>query len=319
MSRNSPEPDPRNRLNDLANRDFLRATKSFWVSEGDGVQIKGWSREGWEAFARWLRQEQGEEAAERLLGQLAPSVLWSRTPPRDRLKHQHPATFSERDVARIIELFTKRGERVLDPFVGSGSTLIACAELERHGTGIELIPRWAEIARQRLEALETGSDHQQLVLGDARSVLLELPENHFQLVVTSPPYWSILRKPPGLKAQAERLEKGLDTRYSDDPSDLGNIADYHEFLDEVAGVLALTGRCLEPGRFMAVVVSDFRHGPTFHLYHADLAARIEDHGLPLKGLTVLVQDNKNLYPFGIPYTFISNIHHQYILIFQEPR
>ena len=37
----------------------------------------------------------------------------------------------------------------------------------------------------------------------------------------------------------------------------------------------------------------------------------------LKGVTILIQDNKNLYPLGIPYAFVSNIHHQYVLIFQK--
>ena len=55
------------------------------------------------------------------------------------------------------------------------------------------------------------------------------------------------------------------------------------------------------------------------MYHADLATMIERHGLPPKGITVLLQNNKNLYPFAIPYAFVSNIHHQYILIHQKPK
>ena len=49
------------------------------------------------------------------------------------------------------------------------------------------------------------------------------------------------------------------------------------------------------------------------------AAAIERQGLALKGLTILAQDNKNLYPYAIPYAFVSNIHHQYVLEFQRPR
>ena len=37
----------------------------------------------------------------------------------------------------------------------------------------------------------------------------------------------------------------------------------------------------------------------------------------LEGITILVQDSKNLYPYGIPFAFVSNIHHQYILVFRR--
>ncbi|MCX6346243.1 MAG: DNA methyltransferase, partial [Armatimonadetes bacterium] len=78
------------------------------------------------------------------------SVWFSRPPFRDKLKAQHPATFAESDIVRLIEFFTKPGQRVLDPFLGSGSTLVACAQTDRNGTGVELVEHWAEIARQRI-------------------------------------------------------------------------------------------------------------------------------------------------------------------------
>ncbi|HEX2987213.1 MAG TPA: DNA methylase, partial [Chloroflexota bacterium] len=98
----------------------------------------------------------------------------------------------------------------------------------------------------------------------------------------------------------------------------GNIESYEDFLDELAQVFAGCQRVLKPKRYLAVVVSDFRHGPQFVLFHADLAKRIEQIGLPLRGITILLQDNKNLYPFGVPNAFVSNVHHQYILIHQKP-
>jgi len=119
-------------------------------------------------------------------------------------------------------------------------------------------------------------------------------------VVTSPPYWSILRKKAGIKAQQERQDKGLTTHYSEDPADLGNVADYGEFLTRLGEIFGECGRVLKPNRYMAVVVSDFRDGKRFVLYHADLAAEIERRGLALKGVTILLQDDKNLYPLRSP-------------------
>ena len=71
------------------------------------------------------------------------SVWFSRPPQRDELKAQHPATFAESDIIRLIEFFTRPGMTVLDPFLGSGSTLVACAQCGRAGVGIELVEHWA--------------------------------------------------------------------------------------------------------------------------------------------------------------------------------
>ena len=49
------------------------------------------------------------------------SVWFSRPPGRDKLKAQHPATFAETDIVRLIEYFTKRDQKVFDPFLGNFS------------------------------------------------------------------------------------------------------------------------------------------------------------------------------------------------------
>lgn len=319
-------PDPRNTLNDLPNRRWLQETKSFRFSQGGACAAPGDGRV-WEQFVGWLRDTRAPEEVEALLGQYDDSFVFSKAPPRSKLKALHPATFSEADVERLIRMFTKAGERVLDPFVGSGSTLIACAQAGRHGVGIELSEDWADVARRRIRdeaqapRLDMGDGAQttqlEVIVGDAREALDALPPDSFDFIVTSPPYWSILTKKAGLKAQAERKSRGLPTHYSDSVRDLGNIEDYEQFLAQLGAVFGCCLRVLRPRRYMAVIVSDFRHGPRFYLYHADLAARIEQAGFALKGLTILAQDNKNLYPFGIPNHFVSNIHHQYILVSQR--
>lgn len=249
------------------------------------------------------------------------SVWFSRPPQRDKLKAQHPATFAESDIIRLIRFFTKPGGKVLDPFVGSGSTLIACAQSGRCGTGIELVDHWADVARRRVAAeippVEAGQAQQTVLAGDAREVLPELADGSFDFAVTSPPYWMILRKDWDHKVKAERKAKGLKTRYSDEPSDLGNLGSYDEFLDELGKVFAECGRVLKKRRYMCVVVSDFRHKSKFVAYHADISRVIESVGFSLEGITVLVQDSKNLYPYGIPHAFVSNVHHQYILVFRR--
>ena len=244
------------------------------------------------------------------------SVWFSRPPQRDKLKEQHPATFAESDIVRLLEFFTKPGQAVLDPFVGSGSTLVACARSGRAGTGIELIEHWADVARQRV-APEDAEFEQKVLVGDSRLLLPDFPDQSFDFVVTSPPYWMILRKDWDHKVKAERKSKNLSTRYSDDENDLGNLESYEQFLGELGKVFAECRRVLRKKRYMCVVVSDFRHKSEFVAYHSDISREIESVGFSLEGITVLVQDSKNLYPYGIPYAFVSNIHHQYILVFRN--
>ena len=275
-----PRYDPRNKLNELSNVEWLTFTKSVWQS---------------------------------------------RPPPRDRLKEQHPATFAESDVEKLLLFFTKRGARVLDPFLGSGSTLIACLNTGRNGYGVELIARWFDTAHKRLErakesAGRIGSRRLQLQIlrGDSRVALNRFDPQFFDFIITSPPYWRILTKAKDHKSRRERLRKGLPTKYSEDSRDLGNTEDYNEFLGELAKVFAGCYRVLKSGKYMVVVVSDFRHGSRFIPFHNDLTMAVQSVGFTLEGITILVQDSKNLYPYGMPYAFVSNIHHQYILVFRRP-
>jgi len=263
--------DPRNKLNDLTNTEWIVETKSVW---------------------------------------------YSRPPRRDSRKIKHPATFAETDIERVIRFFTKDGERVLDPFLGTGSTLIACAQSGRIGTGIELINEWADVSRSRL--LDTPEGELQTVIeGDTRQMLPELPDESFEFVVTSPPYWMILNKDKDHKATKERTKKGLDTKYSDSENDLGNVKSYDEFLEQMQGIFTECGRLLASRRYMCIVVSDFRHKSDFVPYHQHICGVVEKSGFNLEGITILAQDSKGLYPYGMPYAFVSNIHHQYILVFRK--
>ncbi len=70
--------------------------------------------------------------------------------PDAKIERQHPAPFSFTDVGRLVRYFTKSGQTVLDPFLGVGSTLKACAVDQRKGIGIELNPDYVSIARKRL-------------------------------------------------------------------------------------------------------------------------------------------------------------------------
>ncbi len=271
--------DPRNTLNDLSSKEWVAETVSVWIQKGLGANH--------------------EDA---------------------KIERQHPAPFSFTDVSRLIRFFTKSGQTVLDPFVGVGSTLKACAIENRQGIGFELNPRYVELTKQRLEkevrTLFSTTNSQDIQTGDARLLVKNLEENSVDFVVTSPPYWNILHKQDH-KAKQERIANNLDTQYSDDELDLGNIQEYDKFLEELSSILGDCSRPLKPKKYMAIIVSDFRDKSKYVMFHADLARSLQMYGLELKGISILYQRHKRIFPYGYPFAYVPNIHHQYILILQN--
>ncbi|NCQ23571.1 MAG: site-specific DNA-methyltransferase [Roseovarius sp.] len=273
--------DPRNQLNELTAKEWIVETISVWNQRGLGAGH-----------------------------------------PDAKIERQHPAPFSFTDVGRLIRYFTKSGQTVLDPFVGVGSTLKACAVDQRKGIGIELNPHFAELSRERLDK-EVGDmfstvQDQVILEGDARDILPTIPDESVDFVVTSPPYWSILKKEDH-KVKQERLAHDLSTDYGDDPRDLAKIESYDEFLEELTRLFGECGRTLKPGKYMAIIVSDFRDKSRYIMFHADLARSLEAVGLEMRGLKVLYQRHKKVYPYGYPYSYVPNIHNQFILILQKPK
>src|SRR5438876_12278718 len=71
-----------------------------------------------------------------------------RPKPRGDQKLRHPASFPESLVREFILFFTKRGEIVIDPFLGTGSSLVAAVEAGRSGVGFEIVGKFAEISKR---------------------------------------------------------------------------------------------------------------------------------------------------------------------------
>lgn len=280
--------DPRNSLNDLNGSQWLPETKSFFYQKGLGAKH-----------------------------------------PHAQIERQHPAPYSFQDIAHLITFFTKKGMRVLDPFGGVGSTAKACELEGRLCTSIELQPRWRDLAVQRLET-EVGegtSQKHDFILGDSRTELRRLADSTFDFMVTSPPYWSILNKKADHKVMKERVANNLATNYSDDDAnDLANVESYEEFLKIlVDDVFLECARVLRPKKYMCLVVSDFRNKSEFISFHSDLIQAMnkrktsDGYQITLQGVKVLLQNHKTLLPYGYPFAYVENIHHQYILIFRKDK
>ena len=276
--------DKRNSLNDLTGKEWLPETKSYFFQKGLGADH--------------------EDAL---------------------IERQHPAPFSFQDIEKLILFFTKKGMQVLDPFGGVGSTAKACDLTNRTCTSIELSSKYHNLSILRLEKEvgEGASKRHVFINGDSREVLPSFASNSFDFVVTSPPYWGILNK-QDQKVKRERVANNLDTKYSDDERDLGNVIDYQDFLRILCQSFFLQcARVLRVNKYMALVVSDFRDKQRFVSFHSDLIGQLDGADIPtggklyLQGIKILIQNHKSLLPYGYPFSYVENIHHQYVLIFQK--
>jgi len=78
--------------------------------------------------------------------------VW-RFPPESARRVGHPAPFPEELPRRCIQLYTFKGDVVLDPFAGSGTTCVAAAKAGRHYVCIDSNEEYVRIARERLATI----------------------------------------------------------------------------------------------------------------------------------------------------------------------
>jgi site-specific DNA-methyltransferase (adenine-specific) len=97
----------------------------------------------------WHRSKRGKSDISKKEFMEWTSGVWN-FPGESKKRVGHPAPFPLELPKRCIKLFSFVGDVVLDPFLGSGTTLVACAKLGRKGIGVEIDRNYCEIAKQRL-------------------------------------------------------------------------------------------------------------------------------------------------------------------------
>jgi DNA modification methylase len=155
-----------------------------------------------------------------------------------RDKSLHPATFPISLSKKVMEPFTHERELVLDPFVGSGTTLVAANDLNRNALGLDLQQTYIDLCEKRLEQARLfGQAHQITVQDDARNISEYLEPETVGLVWTSPPYANLLNRERKNKSRRYGNSKQLGKveQYSQNPRDLGTMAigDYAEAMGDI--------------------------------------------------------------------------------------
>lgn len=236
-------------------------------------------------------------------------------PPRDEKEELHPAKFPEPLIKDFIEFFTQPTEIVLDPFLGTGSTLVACDMSNRQGIGVEIEERYADIARRRTK--------QPVIVGDARNLdeldILKDLNGKIDFAITSPPYWNMLKKSRGHVRSVSKIreELGADVFYGGKEGNLENIDSYEEYLDTLYLIFSKVHKLLRPNRYLVVIIQNvLTEGGDMKPVAWDLAKKLSGIFL-LKQERIWCQDNKPLGCWGYPYRYVSNVHHHYCLVFEK--
>ncbi len=238
-----------------------------------------------------------------------------------RDKKAHPATFPISLARRVIELFTHWGELVLDPFVGSGTTLVAAQDAGRNAIGFDLQESYIRLSAERLGL--PGETTQTAVQDDARNIPCYLQQSPVALIVTSPPYANLLNRKRQNKSRRNRDngQLGEIEQYSQDARDLG-IMPLEEYAQAMAGIYAGLLPLLRPGGHCVINVPDMWWEDERITIHLSLIDALRQAGYEFRN--TIIWDRTNIVNkvgiFGWPSNYITmGTTFEYILDFRRPK
>lgn len=229
------------------------------------------------------------------------------------LRKLHPSPKPPQLMKDIIAFFTKSGGWVLDPFMGVGGTLLGASLLEnRNAVGIELEKKYIEIYN---EVCEREHIKKQIAIHEDSHNILNIDQiknKTFDLILTDPPYANMLSK---RRTGGDRKDKGPFTK---DKRDLGNLS-YDQFFPEFRDIIEKSTSFLKDRGYLVVFCKDMQPTKNYHnLLHADMVNEIcKIPHIYFKGYKIWYDKTINLYPYGYPFSYVSNQLHQFILIFRK--
>jgi len=236
---------------------------------------------------------------------------------KEESKLKHPAMFPQSLVEKLIDIYTKDpGEVILDPFLGSGSSIIAAMNKGKKGIGVELSDEYIKLAESRIKNLQLDLLNTQeliapeIINDDAKNIGKHLKPESVDLVVTSPPYWDILN----MRRTADNKEI---RNYSDKASDIGNINEYDSFLLSLKEIYSEVYKVLKPNKRCVCVVMDIRKKDKFYPFHIDQTKIMQEIGFEIEEFAIWDRQHEynNMRTLGFPWVFRFNKVHEYICIY----
>lgn len=241
-----------------------------------------------------------------------------------RDKKVHPATFPISLAKKVIELFSHKGELVLDPFVGSGTTLVAANDLGRNSVGFDLQKKYVKLCGDRLAMNPNmfNNANQIAIQDDAGNIPLYLEEESISLIWTSPPYANLLNRKRKNKSRRDRKndQLGKVEQYSQDERDLGTL-ELEKYAKTMGDIYENLLPLLRPKGHCVINVPDMWWENERITIHVSLIEELRKRGYELRN--IIIWDRTNIVNrigiFGWPSNYITmGVTFEYLLDFWKP-
>ncbi len=242
-----------------------------------------------------------------------------------RDKEKHPAVFPIALSSKVISLFTHIGELVIDPFVGSGTTLVSASDLNRNAVGFDINEKYIELCNERISQTKIEQNTKvKAILDDARNIPDYFEDDQISLLITSPPYSNLLnrkRKNKSRRGDERKNNQYLKIeQYSQNDNDLGmlDIESFSKAIEEIyRGILPK----LKAKGHNVINVTDIwweNHRIPIHIY---IINAMHNAGYELRN--TIIWDRTNIVNkigiFGYPSNYITmGTTFEYILDFWRP-
>ena len=262
---------------------------------------------------------------------LSSRSVWNDVSSARKGKHLlHGATFPEKLAERVILMYSKEGDYVLDPFLGTGTTVISAIKNNRFGYGIELADKYYNIASE--EVANTVNllilNNYKIMQGDCEVVIDEIPDESIQLTFTSPPYADLIHKVVEDREKRHKhsafveMNNATTNVYSDNEADLGNMS-LDEYKEKVVRIMKRIYSKTKPGGYNVWVVKDYRDIQNKVPYvdlHSAIAECGSKAGFVYHDLIIWDQNEQRaLVLLGYPSVFYVNQNHSYLVVLRRPK
>lgn len=233
------------------------------------------------------------------------TTVWSFPQRGDWATHNagYRGNFAPQIARNIIEMYSKKGDMILDPMVGAGTTLIEAKLLARNAVGLDINPGAVELAESALRFKHHPASEQQVKVADARDLSF-LGDESFDLVLTHPPYMNIIKYSDGRIA-----------------GDLSNIGSLPKFCDQIEIIAGQLFRVLKQDKYCAILIGDTRKGR----HYVPLAFRVLERflkvGFVLKEDIIKVQHHCKSTERWRPKAKQGGFYlimHEHLFVFRKP-
>ncbi len=191
---------------------------------------------------------------------------------------------------RCINMWSKEKDTILDPCAGGGTRVKIADLMDRKAIGIDINQEHVD---------QCNSEKTLAYCRDSTKPYDDIINEEVDYILTCPPYWNI------------------ETYGNKENSALENAQTYEEFLDLLKKMFELASGKLKSGKYMTIVVSDFRVNGKFYTFHTDLmdicnSLGLKTHDIVISVLYPAIQNN--LQCFNAGYTRKA---HEFILTFKK--